>query len=140
MSTAEAAMSTADAAITERGAPLRARLGKFVAMLSSERERGNAVAALGRGLADAGLDFNWLARLVVDGELPGGEREKLLARLIADRLRQSLPRAWAMKGGDAHTVRGLLDHCEGDGGLSGVSNADIERAIAVADEATRRAK
>jgi hypothetical protein len=135
-STAEAAITT-DA--TGRGTPIRARLGKFVAMLSSERERGNAVAALGRGLADAGLDFNWLARLVVDGELPGGEREKLLARLVADRLRQALPRAWAMTGGDADTVRWLLDHCA-EGGLSGVSNADIERAIAVADEATRRAR
>lgn len=118
-----------------------ARIGisKLVGMLGSDHagERDNALTAASKALAGAGLSWGWVGRLVADGELPGGDREKLLTRLVADRLREGLVTAWAMSGEEAKFVRDVLARCAS--GLSEASCADLERALQIAGDVRRRA-
>lgn len=120
--------------------PDRARVGRLVGMLgsSSGGERANALAAVDKALSAAALSWGWLADLVERGDLPGGDREKIFRRLVAEQLRGSLVRAWAMAGGDAHFVRLVLEECEN--GSAAVDVGRVSRALKIASDARRHAR
>lgn len=118
---------------------VRERVGKLLGMLGSNQkgERANALAAIEQALTRAGETWAWIGSLVAHGDLPGGEREKILARLIGDRLRGGLAHAWAMTDSDAKTLRDIAGRCEKR--LAEVSADEISQAIKIADDARRRA-
>jgi hypothetical protein len=119
--------------------PDQSRLGKLVGMLGAAGGEGaNALAALDKGLTAAGLSWGWLAQLVEHGEAPGGERDKIFRRLVAEQLRGSLVRAWAMAGGDAHFVRLVLEECEG--GSAAVDVGRVSRALEIASDVRRQGR
>lgn len=117
----------------------RGRIGRLVGMLGGAGgEKINALAALEKALASAGLSFGWLAEIVERGELPGGDRDKLLRKLAAERLRESLAQAWSMPGGAAQLVRLVLEECEA--GSVVVDVGKLTKALAVASDARRHAR
>lgn len=118
----------------------RTRLGKLAGMLGSDAagERANAVDAIGRELARAGLSFAWLAELVVHGQVADPQREKLLADLVAGRLKRGLIYGFGMSGSEQAFVQEISAQC--GTGLSETPAAVLRKAVAIADEAQRRAK
>lgn len=120
-------------------ADIRERVGKLLGMIgsSSEGEKKAALAAVEGALSKAGTTWAWIGSLVAHGDLPSGDREKILSRLVADRLRDGLCQAWAMSDGEARELRDIAARCET--ALASVSPADLARAIAIADNARRRA-
>src|ERR1019366_7914942 len=120
-------------------ADFRERVGKLCGMVGSDRagEKSNALLAIDQALARAGKSWQWIGELVAHGDLSNGEREKILASLIAERLNAGLDQAWSMDAGDAAIVRELVGRCED--GLAQVSAAELSRAIKIADNARGRA-
>ena len=118
---------------------VRERVGKLLGMLGSnqEGERANALAAIEQALNKSGETWASIGSLVAHGDLPGGDREQLLGRLISDRLRDGLAHAWAMTDGDAQTVRETAERCKAS--IANVPAGDLSRAIKIADDAKRRA-
>lgn len=110
----------------------RARIGRLIGRLGEVSDRQAALAALDRELPDAGLSWGAVASFVASGELPGGERDVLLHRLVRERLNASLSKAWAMAPGEAAVVRKAL--------AGGVGLTEINAALRIADHATRVAK
>lgn len=119
-------------------AQIRERVGKLLGMIGSDKdgERANALAAVQEALNKSGETWAWIGSLVAHGDLPGGEREKILSRLVADRLQGGLAHAWAMSDGDAKTVRDTAARCKN--GLAQVPADELSKAISIADEARRR--
>ena|ERR1039458_4501139 len=95
-------------------ADLRERVSKLVGMLGSAHagERDAAVQAIDKALGSAGHSWAWLCDLVAGGGLADSAREKLLARLIAERLNAGLDQAWSMDAGDAAIVREIVGRCK----------------------------
>jgi hypothetical protein len=120
-------------------ADFRERLSKLVGRLGSSHagERDAAVQAIDKALGSAGHSWAWLCDLVAGGELRNGEREKLLAQLVKERLNAGLDQAWSMDAGDAAIVRELVGRCET--GLAQVNATELARVINIADGARRRA-
>jgi hypothetical protein len=127
----------AGAAAAAASGDVRVQLGKLCGMLGSshEGERSNALALLGRALTNAGLSWAWLVDLVGHGVLPGGEREKLLASLVAERLEEGLQYAWCMLPEESFYVRSTAERAD----LSGTNAQAIGRAIKICDGARLRA-
>ena len=92
----------------------RARVGKLCGMVGSDSagEKNNALLAIDQALARAGLSWQWIGELVAHGDLSRGEREEILARLIAERLNAGLDQAWSMDAGDAAIVREIVGRCK----------------------------
>src|ERR1035437_1871554 len=113
-------------------ADLRQRVGKLCGMVGSDQtgEKSNALAAIDQALSRAGKTWAWI------GELADSAREKLLARLIAERLNAGLDQAWSMDAGDAAIVREIVGRCET--GLAQVNATELARVISIADGARRR--
>jgi hypothetical protein len=135
------------AAMTMQGAEqsadsieVRERLGKLVGMLGSshEGERSNAVDAIGSTLERSGLSWLWLSeRLVDDGEQLRGHA-RLLADLIAERLRRGLLYAHEMTRTESKLVRDMLARCESGDPLP--SETRLRKAIEIADRALALAR
>ena len=117
----------------------RERVGKLCGMVGSDQagEKSNALLAIDQALARAGKTWAWIGDLVAHGDLSNGEREKILASLIADRLNAGLDQAWTMDAGDAAIIRELVGRCET--GLAQVNATELARALALANGARRRA-
>jgi hypothetical protein len=120
-------------------ADLRQRVGKLCGMVGSDQtgEKSNALAAIDQALSRAGKTWAWIGEIVARGELADSAREKLLARLIAERLNAGLDQAWSMDAGDAAIVREIVGRCET--GLAQVDATELARVIGLADGARRRA-
>lgn len=120
--------------------PDRARLARLVGMLgsSSSGERANALAAVDKALQAAALSWGWLADLIERGQLPDGDTARMFKMLVIGRLRESLPRSWAMKAGEAAFVRDVLVRCES--GSSDVDLATASRALEIAARVSREAR
>ena len=120
-------------------ADFRERVGKLCGMVGSDQagEKSNALLAIDQALARAGKSWQWIGELVAHGDLSNGEREKILARLIAERLNAGLDQAWSMDAGDAAIVREIVGRCET--GLAQVDATELARVIGLADGARRRA-
>jgi hypothetical protein len=118
-------------------ADLRERVGKLCGMVGSDQtgEKSNALAAIDQALSRAGKTWAWIGEIVARGELPNG-RDKVSARLVAERLQAGLAHAWAMSEGDARDVREIVDLCKAG---TVISPEKIKRAINIADDARRRA-
>jgi hypothetical protein len=119
---------------------VRERLGKLVGMLGSshEGERSNAVDAIGSTLERSGLSWLWLSeRLVDDGEQLRGHA-RLLADLIAERLRRGLLYAHEMTRTESKLVRDMLARCESGDPLP--SETRLRKAIEIADRALALAR
>ena len=118
----------------------RGHLAKLVGMLGSHHagEQANALKATDQALTRCGLTWVWIGDLVARGEVPGGDREKFLARLVADRLRVGLQYAWSMTGEESTWLRDLMKRASS--GLAEVSVRALERAVGIADGARRRAQ
>lgn len=121
----------------------RARAAKLIAMLGSSNagEQGNAFGAL-RSLfsGGSGVDWNWVAALVEKGELRDEDagavaRDKLLRRLLVDRLDEGLAHAWAMPPGKAVNLRELRKRCADNKLRDSDFSNEIELALKVADQA-----
>ncbi len=120
-------------------AEARERLGKLFGILGSEHagERANAVSAIDQALTRSGWTWSDVGQLIARGELPNDEREKLLARLVADRLRAGLKFSWMLTGTQSKHLRELVARSES--GFADVSTAALERAIAIVETARRQA-
>src|SRR5665213_3929403 len=118
---------------------VRERVGKLLGLVGSDQdgERANALAAIEQALNKSGETWASIGSLVAHGDLPGGEREKILSRLIGDRLRGGLAHAWAMTDGDARTVRETAERCKAS--IANVPAGDLSRAIKISDDAKRSA-
>jgi len=112
----------------------RARIGRLIGRLGEVTDRPAALAALDKELPAAGLSWGAIAEMVAHGELPGGEREKLLSRLVMDRLRNGLACAWAFEAGGAAFIRQILQR-----GIGRTSCTDLEVALGIDDDARRKA-
>lgn len=117
----------------------RERIGKLLGMIGSDQagEKSNAILAVDQGLARAGKTWAWIGNYVAHGDVSEGEREKILASLIAERLNAGLDQAWSMDAGDAAIVREIVGRCET--GLAQVNATELAHAIKIADGARRRA-
>ena len=120
-------------------ADLRERLGKLAGLVGSSHsgERAAALAAIDGALDRAGLTWRWIGEIVAGGELADSARERLLARLIAERLNAGLDQAWCLDAGHAAIVREIVGRCET--GLAQVDATELARVINIADGARRRA-
>jgi hypothetical protein len=104
----------------------RAHVAKLIGRLGEASDRPAALAALDKA------DVSWgeLAELIEHGEAPGGARDKLLRRLVQERLGAALARAaWAMEAGQAKFLRRVLEE-------SGTVE-QLVQAVAAADKALR---
>lgn len=120
--------------------PDRKRLAKLIGMLgsSSAGERANALAAFDKALIAAALSWGWLADLIERGQLPDGDTARMFKMLVIGRLRESLPRGWGMREGEAAFVRDVLVRCES--GASDVDLATVSRALEIAARVSREAR
>jgi hypothetical protein len=109
----------------------RIRIAKLLGQLGEANARPAALDALDK----AGANWGEISELVARGELSGGEADLLLRRLLIDRIKTGLLRAWAMASGEAAWLRAVVDL-----GAVGTSLEEMQRAIAIADEAVRRAR
>jgi hypothetical protein len=119
-------------------AELRARLGKLVGVLARGEavERSSAVDAISRTLANAGLSWGWLSLLISFGS-PFGRVEQTLARVVVAYLQSGvLQGGWAMTGDESRFVAAITARLKT--GLADLSAAELERAVAIVDEALRR--
>jgi hypothetical protein len=102
-------------------------------------EKQNALAAIEKTLAGAGLTWASIGRLVARGELPGGERENLFSRVVRDRMKETLPRAWAINTSEARLCSNVLDACDGTR-FAELDTIDLRRAIEISERARKRAR
>jgi hypothetical protein len=123
----------------------RERLAKLFGRLGSDQagERQNALAAIDKALAAAGVSWAWVcdlvgqAELLTEGDL--ARRDRLLSRLVGDRLNECLAQAWSLSAEEKAAVRPLRDTLQVSKSLRSIEPERIEVAIYVADTTRKRA-
>jgi hypothetical protein len=121
-----------------------ARLGKLFGRLGSDQagERANALAAIDKALPAAGLSWSWVCELVTSGTHAADEgaeaRDRLLARLMADRLAEAAVGAHSLSVQEHVELRKVSGAIKETGSLRSVASADVARALDLADVIRRR--
>jgi hypothetical protein len=122
----------------------RDRLAKLFGRLGSDQagERQNALAAIDKALSAAGLSWAWVcdlvgqAELLTEGDL--ARRDRLLSRLVGDRLSECLAQAWSMSAEEKASVRPLWSTLQVSKSLRSIEPERIEAAIFIADVTRKR--
>lgn len=123
----------------------RERLAKLFGRLGSDQagERQNALAAIDKALSASGLSWAWVCDLVNAAELLTehdlARRDRLLSRLVGDRLNDCLAQAWSLSAEERNAVRYLSNHLGLSKSLRSIETERIEAAMFIADETRRRA-
>jgi hypothetical protein len=136
-----AAADLSEPPIANGGDELRARLGKLLGMIGSAHagERENALSAVDQALARAGMTWATIGRLVSrGGELPN-DREALFARVMKTVCRDTIPRAWALNGGEAKLVSAVFDACDGSR-FAELDAIDLRKVVEISERARKRAR
>ena len=122
----------------------RERLAKLFGRLGSDQagERQNALAAIDKALSAGGLTWAWVCDLVGQAELLSvldlARRDRLLSRLVGDRLDECLVQVWSMSADERAAVRCLYNELQLAKSLRSVKPERIESAIFIADATRKR--
>jgi hypothetical protein len=125
----------------------REQLAKIVAMFDSDvaGERVSAFEHARKIIGLTGRTWLWVSDLIRKGEAPDDEREKLLARLVIDRLGLAEACQWAMSPEERICVEELRERCKA--ALSGgvrlgetTTWSAIMRTIEFTDAVRKRAR
>ena len=122
----------------------RERLAKLFGRLGSDQagERQNALTAIDKALAAAGLSWAWVcdllnqAELLSEGDL--ARRDRLLSRLVGDRLDECLVQAWSLSADEKKAVVPLSKALKLSMSLRSIEPERIENAIFIADTTRKR--
>ena len=115
---------------------------KLFGMLGSEHagERDNAVDAIGRALAASGLSWRWICELIAGGttEQDAAARDRLLSRLVEDRVKEAMIGAWSLSVEEHADLRKVNTELREARSLRSVGAHDVHRALEVADMVRQR--
>ena len=107
----------------------RQRLGKLFAALGDPSARAAALCAIDTSIAETGLGWGWVADAIAAADDDSGARERLLVRLVHEKLSALLADPSALKTAEAVVVARVSEALAPDGG----TRLPVSDLVAVVD-------